>query len=78
MMKLRNRFLPYPGTPQDNATREAMENYMMYFGRLPIPPTIDPRLLQAYPMLPAAQLPLLIQPPKDNTITKVSLLIFVI
>lgn len=75
MLHLRQQpFYQFQTMPQDSATREAMENYMMYLSRLPaITAAIDPRILQAYPMLsPAAQMSLLLQPPKETAATKVS------
>ena len=56
------------GGPQDvAASREAMENYMMYLSRMSLTPGFDPRLIQAYPMFTAAQMPLLLQSAKENT-----------
>ncbi len=61
------------GSRDGAAAREAMENYMMYLSRLSLPPGFDPRLMQAYPaMFPAAQMPLLLQQAKENTVSKVT------
>ena len=54
-----------------NASREAMEHYMMYLSRMPhLAPGIDPRLYPA--MFSAAQMPLLLQSAKENTASKVN------
>ena len=60
-------------TPHDGAAaREAIQNYMMYISRMSIPPAgFDPRRVQAYPMLTAAQMPLLLQSANENTMGKV-------
>ena len=77
MVHARNAVCQYQlagGGPQDvAASREAMENYMMYLSRMSLPPGFDPRLIQAYPaMFTAAQMPLLLQSAKDNTVSKVT------
>ena len=60
------------GAQDGAAAREAMENYMMYLSRMSLPPGFDPRLIQAYPaMFTAAQMPLLLQSAKENTVSKV-------
>ena len=73
---LYHQFQAAAASAQDAAaSREAMENYMMYLSRMSLSPGFDPRLMQTYPaaMLTAAQMPLLFQSAKENAPSKVKI-----
>jgi hypothetical protein len=64
------------GSQDPAAAREVMESYLMYLSRMSLSPGFDPRLMQAYPaMFTAAQMPMMFQSAKENTVLKVTRLI---